>query len=88
MSKVIIDQALRSQLTKLSDQAELCDESGRTLGYFLPPEAYLKFLYAQAKTEVTEEELEEARQDYKKRGGVTTAEILAHLRSLDRQETP
>ena len=45
MTKVIVDQSLRSKLNGLDEQVELCDESGRTMGHFLPDDLYRKLLY-------------------------------------------
>ena len=38
MVRVTIDEAVRSQLGDLSSFIELCDASGRVLGYFTPAE--------------------------------------------------
>ena len=38
MVRVTIDDAVRSQLGDLSSFIELCDASGRVLGYFTPAE--------------------------------------------------
>lgn len=37
MGKVILDAAMRAKLTGLTEKAELYDESGALLGYYLPP---------------------------------------------------
>jgi hypothetical protein len=36
MTKITISEAIRSQLLGLDSELELCDESGRTLGCFVP----------------------------------------------------
>lgn len=36
MTKVVVDAAFGEKLTGLTGAVELCDESGRTLGYFQP----------------------------------------------------
>lgn len=36
MKKIIVDQAICDQLSDVCDPAELCDESGRVIGYFHP----------------------------------------------------
>ena len=36
MTKVTIDESLRSKLNGMDDQVELCDESGQTMGPFFP----------------------------------------------------
>jgi hypothetical protein len=46
MNKIVVDEPLRSQLHDLKDHAELCDESGQTVGHFLPDHLYQSLLYA------------------------------------------
>jgi hypothetical protein len=82
MTKVLIDDVLRAKLNGLAGEVELCDESGRTVGHFLPMDQYLKLLYAWAKAEFADEE--ELRQARAEPGGLTTAEAIAHLESLAR----
>jgi hypothetical protein len=36
MIKIVVDPSLRSQLERLSEPAQLCDESGKILGQFVP----------------------------------------------------
>jgi len=36
MTRVVVDAAMRARLAGLSDQVELCDESGHVLGRFIP----------------------------------------------------
>jgi hypothetical protein len=76
MQKVTLDASLRSKLNNLDREVELCDESGATVGYFLPATWHQQLLYAWAKAQFTDEELELARQQ---KGGRTLAEILADL---------
>ena len=38
MTRVVVDDVLRARLAGLMDQVELCDESGRVLGHFIPKE--------------------------------------------------
>ena len=45
MSKIVLDQTLRSKLNGLNEPMEVCDESGTTLGHFLPSAQYQKLLY-------------------------------------------
>jgi hypothetical protein len=37
MDKLILDEPLRSKLDAVQAEVELCDETGRTVGYFLSP---------------------------------------------------
>jgi len=76
MARVIIDESLRTKLNGLSAEVEFCDESGRTLGRFLPEELFMKMLYAWLNSQVTDEELDEADREP---GGRTLAEIWKSL---------
>lgn len=76
MTKIILDAALRARLHDLTREVEFCDESGRTLGYFVPTDDYLRWAYGWARTQFTDEELGQARDEP---GGRTTAEVLGRL---------
>jgi hypothetical protein len=78
MNKVTLDPELRSKLDDLDSEFEVCDESGRTLGYYLPAERHRKLLYALARSQVSDEELAQAQGQL---GGRSLAEILADLDS-------
>jgi hypothetical protein len=77
MTKIILDGASSAKFADVKDRAEVCDEAGRTLGYFLPviPPA----AYAGIEVPFTEEELQRFEQEP---GGRTLAEILADLEKL------
>jgi hypothetical protein len=86
MSKVVLDEALRSKLNGLNAEVELCDETGRTVGRFLPEDVYWEFAYAWAKAQFTDEELAEARAEP---GGMTTPEAIAYIeRFIQSRERP
>lgn len=36
MTRIVVDELMRARLAGLSDQVELCDESGHVLGRFIP----------------------------------------------------
>ena len=36
MSKITLDATLRSKLNGLNESLEICDETGETVGHFLP----------------------------------------------------
>ena len=74
MSKITLDAALRSKLNGLNEELEVCDESGETVGHYMPREAYRKMLYLIAELQYprTKEELAELR---KQTGGMTLAEF-------------
>jgi hypothetical protein len=76
MSRIILNPQLRSQLNGLQDQVEFCDESGKTVGHFLPEPLYREFLVAWSKAHLSDEELERRRQEPR---GRTLAEILQSL---------
>ncbi len=75
MTKLVVDAALGSKLTEVGEPVELCDASGRTLGYFHPvppPDSSM----ATVRSPLSDEEIERRRQD---RGGRPLREILADL---------
>jgi hypothetical protein len=76
MDKIILDAAVRAKLNGLERELEVCDETGHTLGHFLPPAVYQKLLYAWLNAQVTDEELERASQEP---GGRTLEEIWREL---------
>ena len=76
MSRVTLDAQLRSKLNGLNDQVEICDESGKTLGRFLPESLYRELLVAWSKADLPDEELQRRRQEPR---GHTLAEILERL---------
>jgi hypothetical protein len=76
MSKVMLDRQLQEKLNGVAFPVELCDESGKTLGHLLPTELYYKLVYAWAKAQVSDEELERAAQEP---GGVTLEEFWKTL---------
>ena len=73
MDKIILDPALREKLNGLDHELELCDETGRTLGHYLPDALYRKLVLASLKVPATEEEIEEALRQ--KGTGCTLAEF-------------
>jgi hypothetical protein len=63
MDKIIVNDTLRTHLPTLDRQVEFCDESGRTLGHFLPEKVYKDLLEAWAGARISPEELERRRQE-------------------------
>ena len=63
MSKVTLDPQLRGKLNGLNEQLELCDETGKTLGHFLPDNVYRRLLYAWVNAQITDEELQRAAEE-------------------------
>ena len=76
MNRIIVAPSLRSKLDNLDSRLELCDESGKTLGYFAPAWEQERLLYAWARAKFTDEEIERARGEP---GGLAIAEVLADL---------
>jgi hypothetical protein len=74
MTRVIVDAALRDKLQNTNNLVELCDESGKTLGFFtqtlpahIPPAWRSPF---------SDDEIQKRRQE---RGGRPLADILKDL---------
>ena len=61
MSKLTLDPGLRSMLNGFSEPMEVCDEAGKTCGFFVPQEAYRKLL-GKIPVTFTDAELEQFRQ--------------------------
>ena len=76
MTTVIVDKELREKLKDLNHEVVFCDDTGRTIGRFLPEADYMKILYERARNMITDEELDEAE---KEPGGKPLAEIMARL---------
>ena len=56
MTRVLLDQTTLSRFYNPSEQVEVCDEAGRTLGHFTPLED--RSLYERVEVPFTEEELD------------------------------
>jgi hypothetical protein len=77
MNKIIVDSVVRTRLDNLSSAMELCDESGVTLGYFVPASDRERALYKWIQESVTDEELQHA---FKEIGEYPLDEVLADLK--------
>jgi hypothetical protein len=77
MTKVIVDEALRSKLCNLSEPLELCDESGHILAQVFPTVDLSE--YERWEPPISEEELQRREAETEES---TTAEVLAYLESL------
>jgi hypothetical protein len=85
MEKIILDPALQSKLHGGTTQLQLCGPDGRPVAYVVPADLYGQLLSAWANEVFGDaQELEKARQEVRSQGGVSGAEILAHLASLGR----
>ncbi len=78
MTKIIVDPSLRTKLDNLTQPVELCDESGRVLGRFLP--TFDPSMYEGLDPQISKEELQRRKQFKGK--SYTTEEILAYLKKL------
>ena len=76
MTRIIADSALRRQLNGLNAPVEVCDDSGRTVGHYLPEEAYKSLLYSSIDLALGQEEIARRR---KEQGGRTLPEIWKSL---------
>ena len=76
MTRVSLDNASAIKFSGQTDLVEVCDESGRRLGFFQPTTDDLRAVYDWANSEITDAELEQAAQEP---GGRTLAEIWARL---------
>jgi hypothetical protein len=65
MSKITLDAMLRAKLNGLQEALEVCDESGATVGHFLPRETYRKLLFqiAESQCPYTPEQVKHMRQE-------------------------
>jgi hypothetical protein len=65
MSKITLDAMLRARLNGLHEPLEVCDESGQTVGHFMPLKTYRKLLYqiAESQCPYTAEQLKQMRQE-------------------------
>jgi hypothetical protein len=62
MTKIVLDPVQQSQLTGLNHQIPVCDQTGKVLGFFLPPALYKKLVYKNVDVPFSEEELRQFRQ--------------------------
>lgn len=78
MTQIIVDPGLSKQLHGLGQAVELCDQSGKILGRFVPA---IDLAEWEALTPgVSEEELDRRSHSSDKR--YSTAEVMKHLESL------
>jgi hypothetical protein len=79
MTRIIADRALKEKLGNLTEPAEICDDAGKTLGYFSPFVPPGHELYKKFKSELSDEQLDRIAQEPEE---FTTDEVLKHLESL------
>ena len=83
MTRITIDNTVRSLLDKVTEPVELCDESGKYFGKFVPTIEKQLEGYEMLGPEITKEELQRRMSSNERR--YTTAEVIAHLEKLDVQ---
>ncbi len=83
MSTLVLDEQTRTKLSAMGNEVALYGEDGQKVGFFLTPKGNEQLCYGLLRMSVSQEELETARADYRARGGLTTAQLLDHLRRLD-----
>ena len=76
MTRIIVDSDTQARLDGLNELLEICDESGRTLGYFHPAGRASEDGTEQIKSPLSREELERRRQE---RTGRPLSDILKNL---------
>jgi len=76
MTKVVVDAAFREKIDGLREPVELCDQSGRTLGYFHPMVENSTPGDSKVRSPFMDEEIERRRQQ---RTGGPLGEILEDL---------
>jgi hypothetical protein len=77
MTQIVLDQVTLAKLHNLETPLEVCDTSGRVLGYFQPAAAAQSERRRRCKSPFSEEELQRRRQQ---RTGRPLSEILDRLR--------
>lgn len=80
MTQIILDASVSSQLNNLTHPVELCDSSGRILGEFVPRIDMSE--WEPVSPAASEEELDRREQSA---DWYTTEQVLAHLKSLEKQ---
>ena len=76
MTQVTVSSHLRTRLDAVESEAELLDESGELLGYFVAPQLHREMLLAWSRATVSDDELEQASRES---GGRTVEEIWTDL---------
>ena len=78
MGKLTLNADLRNKLNGLNEPLEVCDETGHTVGHFLPHPLYEELFYAAlaAESPHSKEELKRRHQEV---GGRPLAEIWKRL---------
>ena len=86
MGKITLDPELKKKLNGLNEQVEVCDETGKTVGHFVPAGTYRELVYAWAKAQFSDAELEQARREVRSENAYTTKEAIAYVEQLIRDQ--
>jgi hypothetical protein len=81
MRQITLGDDLRAKLGDLSGEIALCDATGTVVAYIMLL-GHREMLYRLAADLFDDEELARAERE---EGGMTTAQVLEHLKSLDAQ---
>lgn len=81
MTRVVVDDVIRDKLLNFAKPIELCDEQGNLLARVLPNPSLAD--YGPLEPQISEDELR--RRASSTGPWYTTAEVLAHLKSLEGQ---
>jgi len=79
MQKLILAPQLLPDFVGVGHQLELCDPSGQTVGYFMPLVEYSPELYAWARVQISDDELNRRKLEP---DGRSTAEVVERLSAL------
>jgi hypothetical protein len=81
MSRITLDPAVVAQLDQTREIVEVCDISGRLVGWFSPVTAGINSIRA-SRSPNSREDLERLRREAANSKGRTTAEVLERLEKL------
>jgi hypothetical protein len=76
---ITANEAVQAAFLGIAQRAEIRNPSGKLIGYFEPSEELLN-LYDEARKRIDPEEIKRRKES--KEPGITTQELLTHLRSL------
>jgi len=79
VTSLILDESTTAKFEKVGGRIELRDPEGRTIGFFEPAHPAPGWIFEEADEPCSEEELDRRSREG---GGFTTAEVLAHLKTL------
>jgi hypothetical protein len=85
LQTILLDPELRAKLNGLDQPLEIRDDSGKTVGHFVPIGLYEEMVSAWVRVQFADDqERAQAREEVRTQGGLTTAEAIAHLEQVAR----